>query len=75
RISEMVEALAFLLRSAVSFEEQLIPLQKELDIVRSYVTIQKTRFDERLVFHLDVPEELMDAQIPKLTLQPLVENA
>lgn len=41
RISEMVEALAFLLRSAVSFEEQLIPLRKELDIVRSYVTIQK----------------------------------
>lgn len=75
RISEMVEALAFLLRSAVSFEEQLIPLRKELDIVRSYVTIQTTRFDERLVFHLDVPEELMDAQIPKLTLQPLVENA
>ncbi|KZE71535.1 two-component sensor histidine kinase [Paenibacillus polymyxa] len=75
RISEMVEALAFLLRSTVSFEEQLIPLQKELDIVRSYVTIQKTRFDERLDFHLDVPEELMDAQVPKLTLQPLVENA
>jgi two-component system sensor histidine kinase YesM len=75
RISEMVEALAFLLRSTVSFEEQLIPLRKELDIVRSYVTIQKTRFDERLVFELDVPEELMNVQIPKLTLQPLVENA
>ncbi|MDP4098303.1 sensor histidine kinase [Paenibacillus sp. P96] len=75
KISEMVEALGFLLRSAASFREQLIPLEKELDIVRSYVTIQTTRFEERLLFSLDVEEGLDEALIPKLTLQPLVENA
>ncbi|MFB5269616.1 sensor histidine kinase [Paenibacillus enshidis] len=75
KISEMVEALGFLLRSAVSFREQLIPLAKELDIVRSYVTIQTTRFEERLRFSLDIEDGLDNALFPKLTLQPLVENA
>lgn len=75
KISEMVEALAFLLRSAVNFEEQLVPLSKELEIVRSYVTIQQTRFEERLLFSLDIEKGAEVALIPKLTLQPLVENA
>lgn len=75
QISEMVEALGFLLRSSIGVKEPLISLEKELNIVRSYVTIQKTRFEERLDFRLEVPEELQDALIPKLTLQPLVENA
>lgn len=75
KISEMVEALAFLLRNAVNLQEQLIPLERELDIVHSYVTIQKTRFEERLNFELDLEEGVETALIPKLTLQPLVENA
>lgn len=75
KISEMVEALAYLLRHSVDLKEPIITLGEEIDIVRSYVTIQKIRFEERLVFKLDVPEELMDRAIPKLTLQPLMENA
>lgn len=75
QISEMAEALGFLLRHSVSFKEPLITLKQELDIVQSYVTIQKTRFEERLVFSMDVPKELEDVLIPRLTLQPLVENA
>ncbi|MEF2966045.1 sensor histidine kinase [Paenibacillus sp. M1] len=75
QISEMVEALGFLLRSSIGLKEPLITLAKEMGIVHSYVTIQQIRFEERLDFHTDVPEELLDACIPKLTLQPLVENA
>lgn len=74
-ISRMVEALGFLLRSSVNMTEKVISLEQELDIVRSYVTIQRMRFEERLNFEIDVPEELYDTLIPKLTLQPLVENA
>ncbi|WP_458120198.1 sensor histidine kinase [Paenibacillus sp. Z6-24] len=74
-ISRMVEALGFLLRSSVNMSDKLIRLGDELDIVRSYVTIQRMRFEERLDFIIDVPEELLDTHIPKLTLQPLVENA
>ncbi|WP_233182908.1 cache domain-containing sensor histidine kinase [Paenibacillus sonchi] len=75
QISDMVEALGFLLRSSIGLKDPLISLEKELSIVRSYVIIQRTRFEERLDFRLDVPDGLLDALIPKLTLQPLVENA
>lgn len=75
KISLMVESLATLLRNALTFQEQLIPLHKELDIVHSYLTIQKIRFEDRLVFRLDIEEGTELALIPKLTIQPLVENA
>ncbi|AIQ17857.1 histidine kinase [Paenibacillus sp. FSL H7-0357] len=75
QISEMVEALGYLLRSSIGLKDPLITLEKELSIVRSYVTIQRTRFEERLDFRMDIPADLQDALIPKLTLQPLVENA
>lgn len=75
QISEMVEALGFLLRHSISLKDPLIPLRDELSLVDSYVTIQKFRFEERLEFGTSIPEELLDRFIPKLTLQPLLENA
>ncbi|AEI44170.1 sensor histidine kinase [Paenibacillus mucilaginosus] len=75
RISQMVEALGFLLRSAISMKETLITLEEELEIVKNYITIQKFRFEERLIFEMDVPEGVRSCRIPKLTLQPLLENA
>ncbi len=75
QISEMVEALGFLLRSSVNMSEKWITLERELEIVRSYVTIQRTRFEERLDFDMQIAPEIGTARIPKLTLQPLVENA
>lgn len=74
-ISQMVEALGSLLRTSINLKEPLIPLSKELDIISHYVTIQKYRFEERLDFHVDVPDKLLYCSIPKLSLQPLVENA
>ncbi|WP_237087895.1 sensor histidine kinase [Paenibacillus crassostreae] len=75
QISKMVESLGFLLRSSINFDNQLITLGSEIDIVMSYVTIQKVRFEERLEFTIDIESYLENALIPKLTLQPLVENA
>jgi len=75
QISQMVEALGSLLRASISHKEPLIPLNQELEIIGHYVTIQKFRFEERLNFIIDVPEELQYVKIPKLSLQPLVENA
>ncbi|MFH5182162.1 sensor histidine kinase [Paenibacillus sp. TAB 01] len=75
QISSMVEALGFLLRSSISLKETLITVQEELDIVTNYLIIQKYRFEDRLLFELDMPEEAKSAYLPKLTLQPLLENA
>lgn len=74
-ISRMVESLGFLLRSSFSLKAPLITLLQEIEIVRNYITIQKIRFEERLDFAIDIPQSLMNTEIPKLSLQPLVENS
>lgn len=75
QISEMVEALGFLLRNSSNMSEKWITLEKELDIVRNYVIIQRFRYEERLDFEMEVDSASTAALIPKLILQPLVENA
>ncbi|WP_019007649.1 cache domain-containing sensor histidine kinase [Cohnella laeviribosi] len=75
QISRMVEALGLLLRNSVSLKEPIVTLAEETEIVRSYITIQKFRFGDRLDFTLDIPERYGQLKIPKLTLQPLLENA
>ncbi|MFC4597578.1 cache domain-containing sensor histidine kinase [Cohnella hongkongensis] len=75
QISSMVESLAFLLRNSISMKEEILTLGEELEVVESYVTIQKYRFEDRLLFELDVPHEWLGRRLPKLTLQPLLENA
>jgi len=75
QISKMVESLGFLLRNSISLKQPLITIEDELNIVKNYVVIQKYRFEERLDFHLHVDSDIVGFYIPKLTLQPLVENA
>ncbi|MBB6731190.1 cache domain-containing sensor histidine kinase [Cohnella zeiphila] len=75
QISSMVESLGFLLRSSISLKEPMLTLADEVEIVRSYVTIQKYRFEERLDFHLSIPQDHLARKLPKLALQPLLENA
>lgn len=75
QISQMVEALGMLLRNSVSIREPIVSLSEEIDIVESYITIQKFRFEDRLSFSMEIPERYRGLRIPKLTLQPLVENA
>jgi two-component system sensor histidine kinase YesM len=75
QISRMVESLGFLLRNSISLKKPLIPIETELDIVKNYIVIQKYRFEERLDFTMHVDLDILDCYIPKLTLQPLVENA
>lgn len=61
-----------------SFDEKnlqrVVPLEHELDLVRSYLYIEKERFGERLQIEWEIDENLM-IEIPPLTIQPLVENA
>lgn len=75
KISSMVESLGFLLRNSINRKDEILTLGEEIEVVRSYVTIQKYRFDERLLFTLDVPDPYLHRRLPKLTLQPLLENA
>jgi sensor histidine kinase YesM len=53
----------------------VVPLSVELDFLRRYLEIQQIRFEERLVVELDVAQDCLDASVPNLLLQPLVENS
>ena len=75
QISQIIEALGGLLRATLSDPSEIFTIQKELTLVNNYATIQKVRFEDQLIFSIEMPEALKNAKIPKLTIQPLVENA
>ncbi|HZI21187.1 MAG TPA: histidine kinase [Gemmatimonadales bacterium] len=54
---------------------QEVPLRQELEFIQSYLEIEQIRFRDRLDARIDVPEDALDARVPHLILQPLVENA
>ncbi|WP_239615072.1 cache domain-containing sensor histidine kinase [Cohnella mopanensis] len=74
-VSDMVSALGKLLRYTIDKVDRQIPLKEEVRFVQSYVQIQQLRYGERLRVQYEIDEDLFDISIPKLILQPLVENA
>ena len=54
---------------------QEVPLKEELDFVQKYVEIERTRFGDRLQVEFDIAPDTLDAAVPNMLLQPLVENA
>jgi two-component system, LytTR family, sensor kinase len=72
----MLERLSDLLRLTLDrVGTQHVSLKDELDFLRKYLEIEKTRFGERLQVHMEVDLDTLDAAVPNLVLQPLVENA
>lgn len=75
-ISDMVEALGILLRTALrKKDEKDYHVGREMEIVESYILIQKFRYEERLVFENEIDKSWYDFLMPKMVLQPLIENA
>lgn len=79
-VAEMTEALATFFRYTISNVEQLVTLEDELENIESYYIIQQYRFGERLRLAVAFDDEedreiLLRCRLPKLTLQPIVENA
>lgn len=74
-ISYIAEALGKLLRYTLREDNDPALLEEEVDILMRYVTIQKTRYQERLVITMDIPDSAKKQKVPKLILQSLVENS
>ena len=76
RAHAMLQRLSEFLRYTLQSEgETLVPLNREVDAVRSYLAIESARFGDRLHFEITVSRGASDCLVPSLILQPLVENA
>lgn len=76
KMNDLIEAFSSYLRISFAFwnSKQLVPIDHELELVRTYLYIEKERFDERLNVVWDVDESVI-LLLPPLTIQPIVENA
>ncbi|MDO4268232.1 MAG: sensor histidine kinase [Eubacteriales bacterium] len=73
-IPVLAENLAVILRQSIS-SRPFITLGEELETIANYVEIQKIRFSGRFIYETEVPDQLETCLVPKMILQPLVENA
>lgn len=74
-ISDLVMALARYYRICLSKGKDIISLRQELEHIQSYLLIQNKRYGDIIDYEMCVEESFMNIKIPKLTLQPLVENS
>lgn len=73
-IVDMLRALADLFRYTVSRPNHLVAVEEELTYLQRYVYLQQHRYGDRFEYSLQVDEEVLGAQIPKFSIQPVVEN-
>ncbi len=74
QVAALAADLATILRAGIS-QEEMVTLETELELVERYIAIQSIRFEDRFTCEIDVAEEFQSCLVPKLVLQPLVENA
>ena len=73
--SSLIDSVAAILRHSLEEIDKHVTLKDEVHIVEDYFRIQKTRFSERIQFVTEIDESCLGIELPRLTLQPLVENA
>src|SRR5581483_7075968 len=74
RLASMAYHLGQLMRYALE-PGTLVELQQEVEHIEHFLSLLKERYEERLGYAIQIPEELLQYKIPRFTLQPLIENA
>ncbi|NRT76992.1 sensor histidine kinase [Clostridium beijerinckii] len=74
-IRELIQSFNGLLRQSISTSKKLITLKDELTCTQNYLKIQKYRYGDIVKLVCNIPEELNNCLVPKLILQPLIENS
>lgn len=74
-ISDSVTSLGKLLRYSMRWVNGNVHVGEELDYIRNYLALINLRFDYEIVLSVKMPDEMLDQEIPKMSLQPIVENA
>ncbi|MGL5540719.1 MAG: sensor histidine kinase [Erysipelotrichaceae bacterium] len=74
-ISDAVTALGKLLRYSMKWTARNVPIEDEINYIKNYLSLLNLRYDYTISLQLDLPEEIMRQTVPKMSLQPIVENA
>ena len=74
-ISDAITALGKLLRYSMRWVSGNVKLKEELEYIRSYMVLINLRYDYEVILSLSLPDALLNQEIPKMSLQPIVENA
>jgi two-component system, sensor histidine kinase YesM len=74
QIYSSVTRLSKIMRYSMNMEEDMVPLQKEIEHTKAYLLLQKERFGDQLQFSFQLDEEVLAFPVPKMILQPIVEN-
>jgi two-component system sensor histidine kinase YesM len=74
-ISDALTSLGGMMRYSLQWTRDRVRLRDEIQHIQNYIAIMNIRYDGRLELRLDVPPELLDQEVLKMTLQPIVENA
>lgn len=73
--SEIVVSFANLMRYNINYGYVDVPLETDLKYVKDYLMLQKMRYDERLDYFIDVDQAPLKVKVPKLLIQPIIENS
>ena len=73
--SEMLLSFASLMRYSVNYGHTKVLLETDVEYVNDYLLLQKARYNNCLLYDFDIPEELLECRVPKLLLQPVIENS
>lgn len=75
KADKMIVNLSLLLRYSISNADEDVTVRQDIENTQSYLSLLKTRFNRRFQYTVDIDEDVMDLEIPKLLIQPLIENA
>nr|WP_214480539.1 sensor histidine kinase [Bacillus sp. SM2101] len=74
-IANMAYALSSVFRLSLNNGKDSITIRQEIELVKNYLYIQEQRFKPKLTYEIDIVPEVLDIEIPKLLIQPFIENA
>jgi len=74
-VAEMIYSLSGMFKISLSAGRDVIPLDQELKLAEHYLFLQKMRFPDKLTYEIEVTTDVRGFSVPKLLVQPLVENA
>lgn len=73
--ARVTQKLANYYKNSLSGSEEIVTIERECQIIRDYLDLQTMRYGDKFTYEIDVADEIYSSSIPKMTLQPLIENA